>query len=162
MRVTVADFFHGGFPRGNDLDLEGEIDARERMVAIEQHFVAFNARNRYDRVSLIRSSLKLITELQLAFHRQHAATHLLYLSGIAFSIGLPGRNLDADFRSGRGRTQLFIKSINNLTRPFKISDGLAAGRRIEHATTGITKGVIKSNNAWHGETTQRFDPAVAR
>ena len=66
----MTEFLGRRFARRDNLDVEGEVHARERRIAIEQHLVALDRGNRHDRGKPVRPGLKLIADLQFALDGQ--------------------------------------------------------------------------------------------
>lgn len=127
VRMSVTDFLRIRFANREDLHVEGQINASERMIAIEQHLVAFDRRDRHHRIRTMRPRLKLVADVQLTFNRQHTAAHLLHLGGIAFAVGFLSRDLHPDFGARGGSPKLFIESIDDLARTLQIRDWLDSG-----------------------------------
>jgi hypothetical protein len=137
VRVSMFQLLRGRLSHVRDLDIEYEIDAGERMVRVEQHIVAFDCGDRDDRCMLITAGLKLITNVQVAFHRQLCTLDALNLFRIAFSVSLSRRDLHSSFFTELSIAQLLVEPGNNLAGAFKVRDRIATRRGIKHPVRGI-------------------------
>ena len=146
VRVAVAKFFGLGFTRGDDLHIKGQRDARERVIPVEQHLVAFHAYDRHDRRLPVRARLKLFAKLDLALDRQKRTRHALHLRRIAFAVGLGRRHVYAGLRPRGDCAELLVQPVDDLARAFEVGHGLAARGTVEHVTLGVTQGVVKGDN----------------
>ena len=143
MRMPVTQFLRRRLAGAQHLDVEGQIDARQRMIRIQQHLVAVDRDHGYGRRKLILPGLELVPHRQLALYGQLAALHRLHLFGIAFAVGLGRRHQHSRLQTRRRAVQLLVEPVDDLPRTFEIRDGSRTHRGIEHPARGIAKRVMK-------------------
>ena len=92
--MAVRKFVLGRRPDSHDLHVKGEIDARERMICVEQDIIPRESSHGDNGRVTIFAGLKRITDLQLALDGKEPAIHPLNLIGITFAVSFRGRHND--------------------------------------------------------------------
>jgi hypothetical protein len=147
MRVSMVEFIRRRGTRRNNLNVERQIDACQRVIRVQQNVGAFEADHRHDGRVAIFAGLERVAHFEFSFNGQETTIHPLNLVSIALAVGLRRRDHDAELCRGLGSAELFVESVNDLARAFEVRHRVAASGRVDHAVSGIAKSVVKGNNA---------------
>src|SRR5690606_10639152 len=158
VNVAVLDPYGGATALLDDLDVKRQIDARQRMIRVEQHLVALDAHHRDDRRVGIGAGLKTVANVELALDRQQFAQDLLHLRVVAFAVALDRRHIDARLGAGRKTGHGLVEPLDDLPHALQITDRPAAGGGVEHATLGIEQRVVKGDDVF-GHVARSLPPA---
>src|SRR3569833_316445 len=112
MRMAMRNFVSVCRTDGDYFHVEGQVDAREWVIRVEQNVIAFNRGHGDHGRVLIISRLKLIAHGQIAFNRNGAARHALDLRFVALAIGFGRCHLDHSFRARSKTEKLLLETVD--------------------------------------------------
>src|SRR6185437_16859277 len=132
-------------------DLEVEMFARERMIAVERYHVTRHPRHG----QRLRARLGLRVKVHAGAHildaAQRAARHALYQALVVLPVAFRGTDPDADLVAGVAARQLPLQARHDVAVAMEISEGLAGSRAVDDLARVVLQGVVNRHDAVLGD-----------
>lgn len=141
--VAVCDFFFAGITHADDLDLEIEALASERVVAIDDHVIAFHIADGHDLHAAVRAGcMELHADFQLIDTFEHGAVEGGNQLRTVFAVGILRLDGDLDLITTLLAFEGFFQTGNDVACTMQVDQRRAAGRAVDHLTGIIGEGVV--------------------
>ena len=114
VNVPVRELFLGGGAHRGDFDVEVEVLAGERMIAIERHHVAAQLGDGDGTRALGCLRLKLPADTHIADALERAARHLLHELAVVFAVTFGRGNLHLQPVAGTAARELTLEPRDQL------------------------------------------------
>lgn len=129
--MPLGDFGLGRLPDFDDVHVEGQVHAGERVVGIERDLVAFDGGDHHDGRAGTGIGLETVADTHLALHGNGIAADFPDERGVVFAVSFGGGHDDARLRARLPVTERFLQPVNDLSGAFQINDRRSAEGEIE-------------------------------
>ena len=149
MRVAVAQLGLGGVTDGHDFHFESEIDARERVVAVQSHGVIAHLGDREDAAGFtVRAASGELVAHAEAFGLGKARLRDFHHEfRIDVAVGARGGNLHGALVADREEQELLFEARDDLAGAFEKNEGFRARGRVEDVAGRVLEGVMETKDA---------------
>lgn len=151
MHVAVVDFGWGGGADGDDLDVEGEVDAGKGVVGVNRDVVAIDTGDGGDGLAGGGLRLKLHPQDEVRFRRELRAAGLDDEGRVVKAVGFGGGNVGDEGITSGSSLELFFQSADNILVAMQVSERLASFAGIDDLTGGIGQFVVHGDNRVMGD-----------
>src|SRR5215469_9465537 len=146
VHVTVRELFLGRRSHRSHLDLEVEVLAGERVIAIECHEVAIHPRDRHRTRTLRGVSLQPHADPHVADALQCAPRYLLHEAVVVFPVTIGWRDLHLQPVTGLATCQLVLEPGDEIAVTVQVRERLTLSGAVDELTGIIAQRVMDTDD----------------
>src|SRR5471032_835197 len=152
VHVAVGHFFLGSVTDSDDLHLEVQALASQRVVAVDGHVVAVQVADGNDLHLAVRSgSMKLHAHFQLVDAFEHAAAQGADQFGSVFAVGIFRFYGNGQFVTDLFAFQGLFQARDDVTCTLQVDQRRAAGRTVDDLTSVVGQGIVNGDSLIGGD-----------
>lgn len=152
MHVAVSHFFLGSVADGNDLHLEVQALASQRVVAVNGHVIAVQVADGDDlHLAVRRGGVELHADFQLVNAFKHAAAQGADQFGRVLAIGIFRFYGHSQLITHLFAFQRLLQAWNDVTCALQVDQRRAAGGAVDDLTSVVGQGIVDGDSLVSGD-----------
>src|SRR5690348_11601908 len=140
--VPMRQLFLRRLPYALDLDVEVEMLAGERMIAVESHHVALHVCDGHRSGACLRLRVQMHAWLNVLDAAQSATGNALHEALVVLAVAFRGRNPHADLVADVMTRQLPLQSRDDVAVAMQVGERLAGGGAVDDRARVVFQGVV--------------------